>query len=90
VTQRRSQGGGEEFLIIAKETDIHGASALAEKIRKAIESYEFKIATHQTVSMGIAQIKENENIDEILKRADDALYEAKEGGRNRVVISDVK
>jgi diguanylate cyclase (GGDEF)-like protein len=79
--------GGEEFLIISRETDINGAFVLAEKIRKKIESYKFEIATHQTISMGIAQIKDNETVDELLKRADDALYEAKECGRNRVVIS---
>jgi len=79
--------GGEEFLIISRETDINGAFVLAEKIRKIVESYKFEIATHQTISVGIAQIKDNESMDELLKRADDALYKAKEGGRNRVVIS---
>jgi diguanylate cyclase (GGDEF)-like protein len=80
--------GGEEFLIIAKETNIEGASVVAEKIRKSVESYVFEIAKNQTVSLGIAQIKEDETIDELLKRADDALYTAKESGRNRIVVSD--
>ncbi|MCX6075610.1 MAG: diguanylate cyclase [Campylobacterales bacterium] len=80
--------GGEEFLIITKETNIEGASALAEKIKKSVESYEFEIVKNQTISLGVAQIKENETIDELLKRADDALYEAKESGRNRVVVSN--
>ncbi|WP_298753815.1 diguanylate cyclase [uncultured Arcobacter sp.] len=80
--------GGEEFLIISKETDINGASILAEKIRERVESYKFEIATHQTISLGIAQIKDNETVDELLKRADDAMYKAKEGGRNRVIVSD--
>ncbi|MDO8609881.1 MAG: diguanylate cyclase, partial [bacterium] len=80
--------GGEEFLIITKETNIEGTSVLAEKIRKSVESYEFEIAKNQTVSLGVAQIKENETVDELLKRADDALYEAKESGRNRVVVSN--
>ena len=80
--------GGEEFLIISRETDITGAFVLAEKIRKSVELYKFEITTHQTISLGVAQIKENETVDELIKRADNALYEAKEGGRNRVVISD--
>ncbi len=80
--------GGEEFLIISRETDINGAFVLAEKIRKNVASYEFEIAKNQTISLGVAQIKENEKIDELLKRADDALYEAKERGRNRVVVSN--
>ena len=80
--------GGEEFLIISKETNVHGAFTIAEKIRKAVESYIFETATHQTISVGVAQIKENETVDELLKRADNALYEAKEAGRNRVVVCD--
>jgi|FLOH01.1.fsa_nt_gi diguanylate cyclase (GGDEF)-like protein len=79
--------GGEEFLIISKETDLNGASELAEKIRRSVESSKFEKVNHLTVSIGVAQIKENETIDELLKRVDDALYEAKEAGRNKVVVS---
>lgn len=79
--------GGEEFLIISKETDISGASVLAEKIRKSVESYKFKIATPVTISLGVAQIKENETLDALLKRVDEALYNAKETGRNKVIVS---
>lgn len=81
--------GGEEFLIISKETDLNGASELAEKIRKSVESSKFEKIIHLTVSIGVAQIEEDESTDELLKRADDALYKAKEGGKNRMIASSL-
>ncbi|HEB62441.1 MAG TPA: diguanylate cyclase, partial [Bacteroidetes bacterium] len=76
--------GGEEFIIISKETDIDGAYIIAEKIRKAVESFVFKVNLRQTISIGISQYKKEDTIDSLIKRADDALYKAKENGKNRV------
>jgi diguanylate cyclase (GGDEF)-like protein len=77
--------GGEEFFIICGETDIEGAYILAEHIRKIIEAYQFDYIEHKTASFGIAQIEEGYSIDTLIKKADDALYEAKNSGRNKSV-----
>lgn len=78
--------GGEEFIIVSKETNIDGAYVMAEKIRKAVESHTFTLDLPVTISMGISEYKDNESADELIKRADDALYMAKENGRNRVEV----
>jgi diguanylate cyclase (GGDEF)-like protein len=75
--------GGEEFVIIAPHTTQEAALVLAEKLRKAIEEY--KKIVPITASFGVAEYKVCENEDSFYKRADDALYKAKESGRNRVV-----
>jgi len=77
--------GGEEFLLVCPETDIDGARALAEKVRKAIETYEFPIITSMTASFGVAQFEKYDSIVKVFDRADKALYVAKESGRNKVV-----
>ena len=76
--------GGEEFIVIALDTDSEGAHVLAEKIRKAIEKYTFDEVGRITVSFGITQFKKDDTEDTFVKRTDDAMYHAKEKGRNRV------
>ncbi|GAX87954.1 conserved hypothetical protein [Lebetimonas natsushimae] len=81
--------GGEEFIVILANTDKETAEKIAEKLRLAIEQYHQKNLPHFTVSIGIATAdKENFNIDNLLKKADEALYAAKKSGRNRVVFKD--
>ncbi len=92
--QRRSdivcRYGGEEFIILLPNTSVDGAKILAHKIRTDIELLTINISSSKdlkfTISLGISQVDlENENnIELALKRADDALYEAKENGRNKV------
>lgn len=70
--------------MILPETDIEGAKKLAEKLRTAVESYSFKDIGKVTISLGVTQIKTGEPLDNAIKRADEALYAAKNRGRNRV------
>lgn len=80
--------GGEEFLILLPDTNTQSATTLAEHIRKLTETHSFNIINKLTISIGVASIKEDETIDQLLKRADDALYDAKNNGRNRIVIAN--
>ena len=77
--------GGEEFLIICPDTPLDGAISLAQLLRKKVEEFEFSVVNHKTVSIGVAYARENDNLQNLLKRADDYLYEAKESGRNKVI-----
>lgn len=77
--------GGEEFLVICCETTASGAAILSEKLRKAIENHIFLPEKQITCSFGVAEI-DNSGTDNMLKRADDALYKAKQNGRNRVEL----
>ena len=76
--------GGEEFAVLAAETEAESASALAEKIRSAIEATEFDHAGKVTVSLGVSIYNKGLTLDEFVRRADEALYAAKNKGRNRV------
>jgi len=77
--------GGEEFMIILPHTKKSDAQLIAQKIRKRIELH--KKILPITMSLGVVQYSGEENVDEIYVRVDNALYEAKETGRNRVVIA---
>lgn len=79
--------GGEEFVVLLPETDLEGAKELAEKIRKSVEEHPFEWIRTLTCSFGVTQFKDRESIDSFIKRADDALYSAKNKGRNRVETS---
>lgn len=82
--------GGEEFIVLAPETDINGAEKLAEKLRKAVEDFEFDTIKYVTISLGVAQYndKKDKDIDSLINRADKALYVSKESGRNCVTVED--
>jgi len=75
--------GGEEFIVLLPETDAEGAMIIAERIRLKIDEL-----TEVTISLGIAvYIKNNDSGEMLIKRADTALYRAKENGRNRVEMA---
>ncbi len=81
--------GGEEFSLILPETDISEAAEVANRIRMRFESasYMDNRLKGTTVSLGVALYKSGENVDELIERADKALYLAKHNGKNRVEIS---
>lgn len=76
--------GGEEFLVLAPETDAGGALELAERIRLAVADTRFPDAGHITVSLGVAACRRGASIDTLIVEADRAMYLAKEQGRNQV------
>jgi diguanylate cyclase (GGDEF)-like protein len=83
--------GGEEFALILVKSDVGNAVETAERIRQQISSKLFKAPTgedvHITMSFGIAVYRQHaRQIDELIKRADKALYRAKDNGRNRVEV----
>ena len=83
--------GGEEFVVVMPETDLGVAGMVAERIRRAIASNPFSVSSGTnrldvTISIGLATLDaKGEQIADVLKRADQALYRAKRDGRNRVV-----
>ena|GEM_PF-1340071 len=77
--------GGEEFVIICPEAKLEQTLKLAEKLRLTVETYQFGEVGNQTASFGITAFREGDNSNSLLARADRALYNAKEQGRNRVV-----
>lgn len=86
--------GGEEFVCILPETDRDAAAACAERLRAAMEDAHIDSARGQvrfTVSIGVAQYGDAcDSWEELLKNADNALYRAKQDGRNRVVLAEVR
>lgn len=85
--------GGEEFVIVMPETDLHVAGMVAERLRRSIAGEPFAIdkgakRLDVTISIGISTLEtKGEAISDVLKRADQALYRAKHDGRNRVVAA---
>jgi diguanylate cyclase (GGDEF)-like protein len=82
--------GGEEFVILLSGTDMHGAELLAERIRNSIEHHTLAFAMETikvTVSLGVSSLQKDDVAETFIKRADAAMYKAKNTGRNRVVLS---
>jgi diguanylate cyclase (GGDEF)-like protein len=80
--------GGEEFIVILPRYSLDSAIELAESIRKKIETTPLETGSlilNLTVSFGLSQLSENDQPDDLFKRADECLYQAKENGRNQVV-----
>ncbi|MGD9809492.1 MAG: diguanylate cyclase [Deferribacterales bacterium] len=76
--------GGEEFALLMPVTNLEGAREKADIIRKAISDHEFKGCGKITCSFGVASYKKGDNVDSFVQKADIALYNAKESGRNQV------
>jgi len=79
--------GGEEFLVLSPETDLQGAYALAEHLRKLIRENDFALDNIEvTASFGVTDYRDNEDIETSIQRADQALYQAKHSGRDKTVV----
>lgn len=76
--------GGEEFVIILPSTTAQNAIKVANKIRNEVKTYTFDHGQSLTISCGVTQYQERETVGNFIQRADQALYKAKENGRNRV------
>ena len=78
--------GGEEFLLICPETNQEQAFVLAEKLREEVAHYNFDKVGQKTISIGISQYAQDDTAATLIKKADIALYEAKNNGRNQSII----
>jgi diguanylate cyclase (GGDEF)-like protein len=87
---RKSDGlvrwGGEEFLVVCPATQLPEAAKLAEKLRASVANTAWPNHILVTCSCGVATREEGEEFSSLIKRADDALYQAKHAGRNRVEL----
>ncbi len=79
--------GGEEFAVVAPETELAQAGELAERLRTDIENHEFSFTRKLSISLGGAQLIKGEGQEDFIRRADEALYKAKQTGRNRAEIA---
>jgi diguanylate cyclase (GGDEF)-like protein len=78
--------GGEEFVVLAVESDVDNAANLAGRLRKIIETTDFKEAGFLTISLGVAQYIPEESDESFFRRTDRVMYIAKNEGRNKVVV----
>jgi diguanylate cyclase (GGDEF)-like protein len=84
VSDSLTRWGGEEFIILCPNTTAETVSKLAERLRKEVSSIEFQKVGNITLSFGVAECGAEETWEQWLHRADEALYLAKSGGRDRV------
>ncbi|MFC2073895.1 diguanylate cyclase [Campylobacterota bacterium] len=87
INDMLARWGGEEFVAILPMVEIEGAKLVAEKLRKYIEEYIFEQVGNITCSFGVSQYQEGDTPTALLHRADNAMYEAKKAGRNRVILA---
>ena len=86
ATDIAGRWGGEEFLLICPGTSAEGAHEVAENLRRLIEESDCSEVGRCTASFGIASFRDDDSVTTIVARADQALYQAKENGRNRIEV----
>lgn len=89
-TDRVARYGGEEFVLLFVGLDEDSLPMMAERVREAVESHDWGSVApglRITLSVGVAAWQQGEDVEQLLKRADDALYEAKEAGRNCIRVA---
>jgi len=82
--------GGEEFLALLSNTGSAGAIQVGERLRHAVEDLQFTVDGQPvplSISLGCASLAAGEGVDDLLRRADAALYSAKRDGRNRLACA---
>lgn len=84
VNDKLFRYGGEEFVVVARGTGEEGARVFAEELRKVVEEHDFGLGEAVTISIGLAVLQKDEPVESWFKRADQAMYQAKAAGRNRV------
>lgn len=95
-TQTAARYGGEEFVLLLPETSLEEAQRIADKIRATVEKISIKNSLKNenianiTISLGVASYTQGESMTEFVARADSALYQSKNAGRNRVSIAPAK
>ena len=89
ATDLMARWGGEEFIILLKDADLQEAKLVAERLREIAEGIQHINKEIITISLGVSTLSENENFEHWFKRTDEALYKAKQSGRNNVYISKV-
>jgi diguanylate cyclase (GGDEF)-like protein len=77
--------GGEEFIVLLPQTGLVQACVVAQNLRKVVQDTTFNKVGKKTISLGVSEFTLDEDDFSFIKRSDDALYKAKEGGRNKVV-----
>lgn len=82
--------GGEEFVIITPGIELRDAHKIAKKLNRLIADYGFQQDSEVTISIGIAELGRDDIKENIINRADKALYKAKENGRNRVELASLR
>ena len=88
VTDSLYRIGGEEFVVVLDGQDLHRAAHLAEQLRTLVDANELVPDQSVTISLGVAELKAGESAGDWLHRADEALYRAKNAGRNSTSLSD--
>ncbi len=81
--------GGEEFLVLLPNTGLQGAAVVAERIRNAMQHTPFAVASRPaqlTLTIGAASLRPGEDFQQLVRRADEALYAGKRAGRNQVAL----
>ena len=80
--------GGEEFVVAAPHTNLGNAALLAEKLRLLVAGTPFPHGITGSISLGVAELRPGETVEELMGRVDAAMYAAKNAGRNRVAVAE--
>jgi diguanylate cyclase (GGDEF)-like protein/PAS domain S-box-containing protein len=78
--------GGEEFVVLEPDCTLQQATAIAERLRRIVENFDFPQAGQITASFGVIEAREDESEDQMIDRVDGAMYASKKGGRNTVTV----
>jgi len=80
--------GGEEFVVVTENLNMHGAKTAFERFRHAVEQFDFPQVGQVTISFGAAKVSSADVVHAVLDKADKALYYAKQNGKNQVCFYD--